>query len=408
MRILLGIHVGTGLCFAIVFMALLIIPQDCLAASLSVTKAVMEYSNVLHGGYAEDTVYVSSDTDFDVPLTYETLGDVAGWISFEPDINLTNATLYVSSSRIQPLKIIIQPPADAAVGNYTGAVRIITGTLNRPEGPYGSYLQAAFLIRIRVEVTGTQTLQCNFGGLSIPDAEIGRPVAYSLSVSNSGNVRVRPNSSIDIWNQDQTRLIATRVSSLGDIDVLPTTTRSLDGQIEDDFRIGQYWAYATVYPCGNTQLVSFSILEKGAIADNGELLRIENKPWASTGEIVPISAIFKNNGQRVVSSKLKGAVILNGKIVRTIDTDFIDVAPGEIANITDFFTPKKLGQYQITGRVLYNNKLTFEKSAILNVNQGEEISDFNMLYVLVVIVIAVVILILLIKIKRRKQRMARI
>lgn len=376
------------------------------AVGLSVTKAEIEYKDVLRGGYAEDTIYVASDVDFDVPLEYEVLGDIADWISFEPAANDTNATLYVSRDRVQPLKIIIQPPADAASGNYTGGVRILTGTINRPEGPYGSQLQAAFLIRIKVSITGEQILSCNFGGLVVPDVEIGEPIRYSFSVQNSGNVRVRPNISIDIWNQDQSRLVKSIINNYA-VDVLPTTSRIFNGESSNSLRIGQYWAYASVAPCGNSEIVSFSVLEKGQIADVGELLRIENKPWASTGEVVPITPIFRNGGQRVVSAKFKGVITLNNRIVENIDSDFYDVAPGDTINLTVFFTPKKLGQYYISGRVLYNNKLTFEKSSILNVNTGEEITDINMLYVVVIIIIVIIILLLLIIIRKKRKRMHR-
>lgn len=397
--------------FIVLFIVLLSICLSLHAASvsavgLSVTKAEILYDNVLRGGYAEDIVYVASDTDFDVPLEYEVLGDIADWISFDPAANDTNATLYVSRDHVQPLKIIIQPPADAASGNYTGGVRIITGTINKPEGPYGSQLQAAFLIRIRVSVTGEQMLSCNFGGLNIPDVEIGEPIRYSFSVQNSGNVRVRPNISIDIWNQDQSRLVKSIINNYA-IDVLPTTSRIFSGESSNNLRIGQYWAYASVAPCSNSEIISFSVLEKGQIADVGELLRIENKPWASTGEVVPITPIFRNGGQRVVSAKFKGVITLNNRIVKNIDSDFYDVAPGDIINLTVFFTPMKLGQYYISGRVLYNNKLTFEKSSILNVNTGEDITDVNMLYVVVIIIIVIIILLLLILIRKKRKRVHR-
>ena len=188
------------------------------------------------------------------------------------------------------------------------------------------------------------------------------------------------------------------------VDVLPTTSRIFSGESSSNLRIGQYWAYASVAPCGNSEIVSFSVLEKGQIADLGELVRIENKPWASTGEVVPITPIFKNNGARVVSAKFKGVITMNNKIVQNIDSDFYDVAPGQMINLTVFFTPKKQGQYYISGRALYNNKLSFEKSSILNVNSGEDITDINMLYVVVIIIIIIIILILLILIKRRKKR----
>lgn len=373
------------------------------AAGLAVNKAVIDYEGVLKGGYAEDVIFVYSDTDFDVPLTYETMGYVKDWISFNPDINKTNATIFASRDHIQALKIIIQPPADIPTGNYTGAVRILTGTFNKPEGPYGSQLQAAFLIRINIEITGRETISCNVGGVNIPDTEIGKPLEYYMTISNDGNVRVSPNVSIDFWNQDQSKLVISQYSDFGLTEVLPTTATALSDKFENNLRIGQYWAYVVVAPCNKSQLISFSIVEKGAIADIGELVRIENKPWANIGEIIPITAFFRNTGQRIVSAKFKGAITSNNELVENLDSDYYDIAPSELFNITVFFTPKKLGQYYITGRILYNNKLSFEKSSILNVNGGVESPEFNWLYVLILIVIIIIFLILLIKIKKKKS-----
>jgi hypothetical protein len=383
---------------------LILSANDSAAVGLSVTKASMNFDGVLKGGYAEDIVYVGTDSDFDIPLSYETIGDVGPWIQFDPDLNSSNITVFINKDSVQALKIIIQPPEDTATGNYTGGVRIITGTINRPEGPYGSQLQAAFLIRIRVEVTGEERLSCNIGGVNIRDTEIGAPLEFSMTVANNGNVRIRPSASIDFWNQDQTRIVSTKTSNFNNLEVLPTTSRVMSSVFENTLRIGQYWAYITVQPCDRSQLVSFSVVEKGAIIDSGDLIRIENKPWASIGEIVPITAFFRNTGPRIVSAKFKGVILRDNSLVENIDSDFYDVQPGEIINITEYFTPKKLGQYYISGRILYNNKLTFEKSSILNVNEGVESQGFNLTYALIIIIVAIVILLLLI-IRKKKREM---
>ena len=375
------------------------------ATGLSVNKAVMDFKNVLKGGYAEDTVFVASDSDFDIPLGYQTLGDIKDWISFDPDINTSNATIYVSRTHGQVLKVIIQPPADTPSGNYTGSVRILTGTINKPGGPYGSQLQAAFMITIKVEVTGTQIISCNAGGIIIPDTEIGKPLEYSMTVSNDGNVRVRPNASIDVWNQDQTKLMTTLTTAFNNVEILPTTSRTLSTSFDNNLRIGQYWAYATIAPCTRSELISFSVVEIGSIIDSGELVRIENEPWASIGEIIPITAYFKNSGTRIVSAKFKGIITLNNQIIENLDSDYLDIAPGELSNITVYFTPKKLGQYFISGRVLYNNKLSFEKSSILNVNSGVEEQGLDMVYILAIIIIVLAILLLLIFIRKKRLKL---
>jgi hypothetical protein len=398
------------LAVSIVFVILIAI-NSVSAIGISVTKAVMDYKNVLRGGYAEDTLYVSTDASFDIPISYELSGDVANWITIEPDLNQPNATIFISNAKYQPVKIVLKPPADTPLGTYTGNVRILTGTLNTPGAQYGSQLQAAFMIRTSIEITGTEFLSCSGGGVNILDTEIGSPIEYYMTVSNGGNIRVRPNATIDIWNQDQTKLLMTKKLEFNNKEILPTTTEAVYNNFAADLRIGQYWAYVTILPCGNSMLTTFNVYEKGTLVDKGDLIRIDNKAWAKVGEIVPITAVFKNSGLRTVSAKFKGVITSQDKIVETIDSEFYDIAPGETGNILVYFTPERYGQYIITGRVWYNNKLSFEKSSVLNVNEGEEIvkgKGFNWVYILIIIIIIIVILLLLIKIRKKKHRMHRL
>lgn len=378
------------------------------AVGISVTKAIVEYNNVMRGGYAEDVLYVSTDAEFNIPITYELLGDTKDWITISPDLNDPNATLFVNNSNYLPVTIIIRPPADLPIGVYTGDVRLMTGTLSTVGGQYGSQLQAAFMIRIRLEITGTEFLSCSGAGVMLKDTEVGSPIEYYMTVSNSGNIRVRPTATIDIWNQDQTKLILSKNLDFNDVDVLPTVTHAFYNSFTSDLRIGQYWAYITVKPCGSTALTTFSVHEKGTIVDSGELIRIDNQPWAKIGDVVPINAVFRNTGNRTVSAKFKGVIMLENRIVETIDSEFYDVAPGQTGTIQVYFTPKKLGQYIISGRVLYNNKLSFEKSTVLNVNDGEEKSGSAWIYILVLIVIIILILLLLIRIRKKQHSLHRL
>jgi len=378
------------------------------AASISVTKAIIEYNNVLRGGYAEDVLYVSTDAPFDVPISYELLGDTKDWITISPDLNDPNTTIYISNANYQTVRIIIQPPSDTPLGVYNGYVRILTGTLNTPGGQYGSQLQAAFMIRIRIELTGTEFLSCSGGGVVLKDTEIGSPIEYYMTVSNVGNIRIKPTATIDIWNQDQTKLLTTKKVEFGGKEVLPTINEAFSNTFTNDLRIGQYWAYVTIEPCGNSELTTFNVYEKGTIVDSGELIRLDVQPWAKIGDVVPITATFRNTGGRTVSAKFKGVVTSENRIVETIDSEFYDIQPSETGNIIVYFTPKKFGQYILSGRVLYNNKLSFEKSTVLNVNEGVEKSSNSWIYILILIVMIIIILLLLIRIRKKKHNIRRL
>ncbi len=378
------------------------------AVGISVTRATLDFENVLKGGYAEQTFFVSTDAPFSIPLTYELSGEMANWTTISPDMNAPNMTIFVNNTKYQPVTVIIQPPSDIPAGTYTGAVRVITGAINQPGGQYGSQLQAAFLVKLSVVVTGQEILSCSGAGIILRDTEIGQPLEYDMMVSNNGNIRVRPNITVDIWNQDQSKLVMSKDLLFNNVDVLPTTTGSFTNTFTSDLRIGQYWGYVTVHPCENTALVTFNVYDKGTLVDTGEFVRLDSKPWASVGEVVPLTAVFKNTGQRMVSAKFKGVVTLDNRIVDTIDTEYYDISPGQIGNIDFYYTPKNLGQYVITGRILYNNKLSFEKSTVINVNQGTPESGFNWLYIIIIVVILIIIILLVRRIREKKKRIHRL
>ena len=117
---------------------------------------------------------------------------------------------------------------------------------------------------------------------------------------------------------------------------------------------------------------TFSVLEKGGIADKGDFVDIYTKPWIYTNETSQLIAKFQNTGSRSVTAKLKGVIRNENQIVQIVDTEELLVPSGGSADFDVFFTPEVPGRYTFSGRVLYNNKLTFEKGAVINVNPAPE------------------------------------
>ena len=269
-------------------------------------------------------------------------------------------------------------------------------------------------------ISDTESIVCTAGDVSIPDAEIGQPILYSMSITNNGKTAIAPNVSLDIWNQDKTKLVFSKEilfeesnASAGTSNIskglLPSTSKLLtaviDGNSDNKLIAGQYWAYAIINPCQESKLVSFNIIEIGAVADAGELIRIENAPQTNPGKTIPITAVFKNTGQKTVSAKLKATIYFGNELVDSIDSDYVDVAPDETANITIHFTSETAGKYDISGKILFNDKSSYEKTSVLNVEGS--LSLFNWRYLLIfagVIFIAIVATVKLIrKIKKRRH-----
>jgi len=235
----------------------------------------------------------------------------------------------------------------------------------------------------------------------------------SSTVKNTGNVRLKPTFSVDIWDKFQTKIIYS-TSVQEDNEVLPTTQRTFLNSFEHDLELGQYWAVIHEETCDNGRTLTFSIMDIGGVSDRGELLRIDNEPWAETNDIIRIAAIFKNLGTRVVNAKFKGTIELDDRIIEVIETDSLNVPPGELSELESFFNPKEPGRYMVRGRVIYNNKLTFTKASQINVRgdiiQRVEGGFFARLFknpyqiAMIIIIIVISILILLIKKEKRKTQ----
>ncbi len=378
------------------------------AAAIGVNKGEMNFLNVLRGGYAEDSVIISTDVTHNMTVDYRITGDIEGWVRFEPE------ELIMKNGNHAELTVIIEPPVDTSNGVYEGTIELLTSPLtNFGTAQMGSSILTAFSIKVSSEVTGRQVSSCRAAGFDIKDAEISYPLEFYSTIVNTGNVRISPDYVITIWDQEQKEVLF-EYEFRTEEELLPTTTKTLYEQIDVDLDIGQYWAEVSSPDCGDVQLLTFNVVERGEIADKGELIRIEHPSWVKTGDIVPITASFRNMGTRYVATKLKGLITLEDNIIKIIDTDLLDVAPGQTVQLETFFSPKVPGKYEISLRALYNNKLTFEKQSLLNVNPSDEFSEelkklqWKNTKSILLIIIVIIILLFLILIKKKKSRRKKI
>jgi hypothetical protein len=383
--------------------------EEAQGAGIGVSKAVISFTDVLKNGYAEEAVYVSTDNPNNVSLEYEFEGPAKDWLSVKE-----TSELYISNTHGQWLTVAVSPPADAPNAAYNAIMRVRTGILNpNITGRIGSTVVASFAVQIEISITGKEIISCVPGGMSIPDTEDGKPVEVRLSLQNTGNVRLRPVVELKIWDQFKETVVQETTFQL-DRDVLPTMTENFFTAVPGlELPIGQYWVETVVPECSaEVTEMTFSVLEKGAVSDKGQLLRIENKYFGFIGEIIPIHAIFRNDGERSVSAKFKGTIKLNNAVVKVIDTDPLTVLPQEQVSLEAFFEPGSLGIYEIQGRVLYNNKLTYEQGSLLEVVRGDDakkrqkkqVSGWSYVGLLALIVLILVLLILIRKKHREKSK----
>lgn len=389
----------------LLFLLVALFSHLVVAVGIGVNKGVITFPDVLQNGYAQETVLVTTDSAEPITGTYQFEGELAPWLRMEPN------TTSFEFSRDKPyaLTIIVEPPADARLAQYTGGVRVLTGEIARSGGgKIGTSTRAAFLIKLRVGVSGTERLACQLGGVHIADTEVGQPFDFSATIVNKGNVRIKPLFHILVYDQYQEELVANLTVPVRD-EILPTVTKQFSTRVSHTLQPGQYWATVELPLCGKKAFLTFDVLERGGIADKGELVRMESTSWAKTGDIIPIHAVFTNLGSRSVTAKLKGTITTrDGELVKVIDTDSYIVAPEETTKIETFFNPTAPGQYIVAGRVLYNDKLTFQKSTIINVRGPRMVASSSFSPLLLILFLLIFFFFFLILRKKRRARRRRV
>jgi len=375
------------------------------ATVVGANKGVINLKNVLKNGYAQELVTLTTDTDFNLSVTYKLEGELADWVRLES----SKQPFFISRDHPYVVAVVVEPPNDAKNQHYTGSVRFVTGALAGPEGQFGTAVRAAIGIRLGVDITGQEIVSCNAVGFELNDVEENYPIELYAVVTNNGNVRIKPSFILEFWNQDQTKLVKAFNFTLNS-SILPTVQERIFYSIAQNLEIGQYWVKVRTPFCGEgvTAFLTMSVIERGGVSDKGELVNIENAAWVKAGDIVPIDAVFRNLGSRVVSAKFKGTINSGDNIFKVIDTDPLDVMPGETVKLRTYFNPTQDGQYVITGRVLYNKKLTFDRSSILNVNPSGMPpgagAAFNWSIILIILAVVIIVLVLLV-LRKRKQLM---
>lgn len=382
----------------IIVALILLMSTMTLAIGLGISPSKLDYKKVLKGGFSQKTVLISTDTVDELTVFLEKQGEVSEWIGFgSMGENIEDFTVTKNSPFL--LRVRIQPPNNVQNGNYTGYIRVVTDKIQNMETGKGSAVKAAFMININVEIVGDEIVNCIAGGLDIRSFEIGEELPLSYTIENTGNVLISPD--VEIKLSDNEGNDVNKMESSSD-SLLPTLKNTYTQELSNKLKEGQYFANIKVPLCNANQVITFNVVGPGGISDTGELLEITNPIWGNTDDILPITATFKNTGARNVRAKFVGTIKdVGGKVVKLIDTDYLTVAAGETERFQTFFKPNDPGQYFVNGKINFNNKITFEKMSILNINEGTgETSDgFNWT---ALIIIGIIVSLMLIIIKKKK------
>lgn len=367
------------------------------ASSIGVSPGdVLSFNKMVRGGYAQNTITISTADEENISAKISTSGDIKDWLSFEP-----NASLTLNRNNPLQIKVIVQPPSDVQNGNYEGYINVRAQGLAPAQGEISSTVSAGVTLKTTVQIIGEQINSYTVSGISVKDIEEGLPIEVSMRIDNTGNVKATPKIHVDILKDNSSVL----KSADKETDVLPTTSKEFKISISlEGFSIGEYSARIKVFKDGavlKEETLSFNILERGSLRIKGELKQISNKLWAAVGETIKISAIFSNTGESTTLARFKGEISLGDEIVKTLESDELEVMPKNDVELVTYFKPEKDGRHVIRGYVLYSKKATETKDSILNVLSVSEGSITLNLGVSAVIAMFAATLLLLFYRKRR-------
>ncbi|MCD6590254.1 hypothetical protein J7K74_03685 [Candidatus Woesearchaeota archaeon] len=363
-------------------LAILISPGIVSAITIGSDTGKIFFRNVLRGGYASRVVTLSTDSSDWLIVEPLIIGEASSWISIEPE------NISLRAGNPASIKVIVTPPIDAANGNYSAMISFSVSSNANPSTRIGSKIITSITMPITIEVVGVEIKSCDASSFIIPDIEINNNPVVRIVILNTGNVRLRPFLNVQIYDRDmENELYSGTLSATKEL--LPTEEDTFYYEIPISLGVGQYWARLELPECGVSTLTTFDVLETGGLTDKGEFMRIDYKGKPLVGNILEMFAVFRNTGYRSVSASFEGRVELDGEIIRLIDTPSIVIEPGRVGYIPFYFKPEKPGKYIITGRVRYNEKLSYEKSKAIIIKQGEE--GPNLLVLLLIIIAAFIV-----------------
>lgn len=362
-----------------------------------VSPSSIQFNNVIRGGYAERPIVISYNQDQQIKIQLSAEGEIAKWFNFTENVT-------ASKTNFAREIISVSPPRDVPNGNYTGLIvfSISSTEDSNQEGKAVSKLISVLQIAVTVEVTDKEILACSSKNFVINSAEKGDKVNFNIDVLNEGNIRLKPEVKVKVWDQEQNYVI--KDLEFTGAEILPTKESKLNFSIDSsELETNQYWAYIETPQCYFTDTQPFDVLEPGAIKSNLVLLRMYNNPSGNTGETIPVVIEYQNIGEKDVETRFKGQVSLNNKVVQVLESELFTSSVGEISNITMYFTPQKAGKYIISGRMFYDKKRTFESSSVININNTGNLSKEILTIVVYLVIISIIVGLLLAIRKERRE-----
>jgi len=333
--------------------------------SIGLSPASVAIEDVLKGGYAEKTFTIYNTEPETRVFSFKIGGGLASWASAYPQ-----DTFVVDGGQKQEIKVVVQPPQDAASGTYDGEISVSS----KPQTPSFSTgaradIQAGVVGHLALTVTNSQKPGLSVNSIEGNAIEERMPAFIKFDLTNPGNVRARPLISVDIADSHGKLLASV---SKQDSEILPTHSATILMQLPtEDLPQGDYSLKISV-SLGGQQIYGRAlrqeILEVGALSRRGQIVELKVPPWAELGSYAKIEVLFRNLGTLGSTAKLSGEILVDGKPIAPISSEEVDVLPGQQVALATLYKPGQPGRHTVHAAVLFGGKLTEYTDGVINVN----------------------------------------
>jgi hypothetical protein len=203
--------------------------------------------HLLPGSHFEQTIYlIQSKPEKDLLATIEIdAPEIEDWITIDRGLEFT----IPAGAQQFPIKVDVRVPFDAEFKHYGGEMWVKTMPADRGQGMVTVALGA--IITFDLTVSAEEMYGFVIRGVSIEDAEEGRPIKVGATLQNIGNVEDRPTKiHLDVYDQYHNKLLYSGdATDLKYVD--PFQTKTIIGKFRAKLVIGSYWADIKVYKDDN-------------------------------------------------------------------------------------------------------------------------------------------------------------
>jgi len=324
------------------------------AGGVSGSPGTIDIPDALRGSTLFRVVKLTNNTGVDTPFQIDFEGEAASWMKLlDPEDRTTEISELLDSDGSGAIGMLrIDVPDGVANGRYIGTLR---ARLAPPETETGVGVGLGVKLRVTLDVNGDQVIAGAFQDVSLTDTEVGVPARVMASIRNDGNIQIKPEFTLEIFDDGVSISKTTTASNIA----YPGETKTFEVVWDtSSAQAGEYTAMLSVDFGGvdlGTERRDFTVYPAGTLSQVASLISLELDSEPETGGFARLTATIENPGQIETFVIVVGELTRNGESVSQFESLDYLVRPGDTLPLPVNIEIPQDGDYAFTARVRYGD-----------------------------------------------------